>query len=533
MVSRRHGLAHASLVAASVAFFLIAGHFAATALLDAQRTRQLKLVNELALRTSEAAASFGAATLEELIASRAITCDSAALQAVRLHVYQRGAIKDIRILNRDGGILCSAYSETLEFDKQWATRDQMLPTPDRKLRLFRVEQFFGTALGIVRDIDNNTSLAAILGFNGNSFDFMPADLREHSEVTVELGDGRPIVRSSHTVASVGADDLVSINSSSGQFPLRTITRVEKAAFGQWNDDFYLPIMGMSALLGLAFGALLCRAVIRADNPVAELDRALRAGEFAPYMQAIFDLQTREIVGCEALVRWIRPNGEVIPPSRFIRLAESSGRVEPMTWQILNKSLDVLATHMRRDKQFKLSINIMPQHLVSQGFIDTLRNIVAQTKVSSRQIVLELTERHEFEDLARTAETIRALGDLGFRIAMDDVGTGHNGLSQIQALGANIMKIDKFFTDAICRDQTAVSMVEMLVKLAGELNMTTVAEGIETEEQAAALLACGVTHGQGYLVSQPLPAASFLSFLDWKSHLHGAATKETESVARVA
>ena len=533
MMSRRHGLAHASLIAAAVLFFLIGGHFAATAVLDAQRLRQLKLVNELALRTSEAAAAFGAATLAELQTSRAISCDTAAMQAVRLHVYQRGAIKDIRLVSRDGSVLCSAYSETLEFDKEWATRDQMLPTHDGTLRLFRVEQFFGTALGILKDIDDKTSLVAVLGFNGNSFDFMPAELRDHSEVAVELGDGRPIVRSSHVVDSTPASDLVSIVANSAQFPFRTVTRVERAVFAQWNDELYLPIMTLSALLGLAFGTLLCRAVIRGENPVAELDRALKAGEFSPYMQAIFDLQTREIVGCEILARWIRADGTVILPQRFIRLAESSGRIEPMTWQLLTKSLDALASHMRRDKQFKLSINVMPQHLVAEGFIDTLRNISAQAKVSPRQIVLELTERDEVEDLARTAETIRTLCGYGFKVAMDDVGTGHSGLSQIQVLGANVLKIDRFFVDSICRDQTAVSVIDMLVRLARDLHMSIVAEGVETEAQVAALLACGVTQGQGYLVATPLPAASFLASLDQPRASALENTPPANSVARVA
>jgi EAL domain-containing protein (putative c-di-GMP-specific phosphodiesterase class I) len=100
--------------------------------------------------------------------------------------------------------------------------------------------------------------------------------------------------------------------------------------------------------------------------------------------------------------------------------------------------------------------------------------------------------------------------------MDDVGTGHNGLSQIQALGANVLKIDKFFVDSICSNPTAISVVEMLVKLAHEMNMSIVAEGVETEAQVAALIACGVTEGQGYLVSQPVPAPEFLARLDQQS-----------------
>jgi len=109
--------------------------------------------------------------------------------------------------------------------------------------------------------------------------------------------------------------------------------------------------------------------------------------------------------------------------------------------------------------------------------------------------------------------VAELRDRGFNVALDDVGIGHNGLSQIQALGANVLKIDKFFVDSISRDAAAHATVEMLVRLARELKMTVLAEGIETEEQRLTLTECGVTEGQGYLVSPPLPVDKFMPFVD--------------------
>jgi sensor c-di-GMP phosphodiesterase-like protein len=441
---------------------------------------------------------------------------------VRLRVYQSGAVKDIRIVNRDGSVLCSAYSETLEFDKEWPTRDRMLPTHDQALRLFRVEQFFGTAVGILKDIDERTSVVAILGFNSNAFDIMPAELRDHGEMAVELDGGQTIVTSSHSVNS-SQPALVEVVSGSDIYPLRTVIRVDEAALREWNNDFYIPIMAVSALLGLAFGVLFCRAFIRDDDPVAEIDRGLRAGEFVPYLQPIFDLHTRSIIGCEALVRWVRSDGTVVPPFQFIPLVEGSGRIQEMTWQLLMKALDALSDRLRHDKLFKLSINVTAPHLMSADFLPQLRKIVADARVSPRQIVLELTEREEIEDLFAMAARIHALRDHGFRVAMDDVGTGHNGLSQIQALGADVIKIDKFFVDSICGNATAASIIEMLVKLARDMRMSIVAEGIETDSQRSALVACGVTQGQGYLVSPPLPADKFLDLLDRQEHVASADT----------
>jgi sensor c-di-GMP phosphodiesterase-like protein len=145
---------HAVLAAACAFVFVALGHFAATALIDAQRVRQLHDLNETALRRAEIVADYGKASLEAVGKRVNGECNSSALQLLRLQVYQRSNLKDVRIIDRDGAVMCSAYSETLEFDKGWVRRDQMLPSSDGQTMLFRVDQFSGVALGIARDCDN-------------------------------------------------------------------------------------------------------------------------------------------------------------------------------------------------------------------------------------------------------------------------------------------------------------------------------------------------------------------------------------------
>ena len=197
---------------------------------------------------------------------------------------------------------------------------------------------------------------------------------------------------------------------------------------------------------------------------------------------------------------------------FIPLAESSGRIEAMTWQVLGRALADLHPHLRSDKEFKLSFNVVPKHLLSAGFVETLRSVVTAAKVSARQVMVEVTERDELDDLGRAAAVVRELRDYGFRVAIDDVGVGHSGLSRLKGLGANTIKIDKFFVDTITVDASTTTIVEMLVALARDFRMTVVAEGIETEEQVRALISCGVEEGQGYLVAAPLPFARFNALL---------------------
>jgi sensor c-di-GMP phosphodiesterase-like protein len=272
-------------------------------------------------------------------------------------------------------------------------------------------------------------------------------------------------------------------------------------------------MLMALGLGLAFGLLLTKATARLESPVIDIDRGLARREFQPFFQPIFNLRTGTILGCEVLARWIREDGTIIPPMSFIPLAESSGRIEAMTWLILGTALRELYPRLREDKHFKLSVNVVPRHLLSNGFVETLRRVVTAAKISARQIVIEVTERSELPDLDRAATVVKELRELGFRVAMDDVGVGHSGLSQMKGLGANTIKIDKFFIDTITEDGSAVTIVQMLVRLARDLSMTVIAEGIENSEQVQALIACGVEEGQGYIISPPLPFAKFDELLE--------------------
>ncbi|KYG21691.1 diguanylate phosphodiesterase [Bradyrhizobium sp. AT1] len=511
MRHQRPNLPFVALVLASTMAFALAGHLAAEAVIRHQQAHQLNELTEVVLRRSEFAVDFAAASLDELAKRNLASCEPGALQAIRLHVYQRSTIKDVRLVKPDGSVICSAYSETLEFDKGWVDRRDMLPSRDNAPSLFRVEQFGGDALGVLRDVDRSSALVAIVGINANLFDLMPAELRAHSEVILALSNGEKLgdFRLDADRPLLGP---ISFERHSTRFPLHATIRIEHAVLSNWNSESYWPALAVSVGLGVLFGILLARSR-RMEGPVADLDRALAAREFKPYYQPIFDLRTGRITGCEILARWVRRDGSVVPPMNFIPLAESSGRIQVMTWQILRSALSDLQPMLKADKTFKMSLNVVPKHLLSAGFVETLRRTVLTARVSARQIVVEVTERDELDDLARAAAIVAELRDHGFRVAIDDVGVGHSGLSRLKGLGANTIKIDKFFVDTITVDASTTTIVEMLVALAKDFRMTVVAEGIETEEQLRALIATGVEEGQGYLVAAPLPFAKFSELVD--------------------
>jgi len=527
MKSLRPTILLSLIVLGSLASFGIVGHFAAEAFIGRQQSRQLNELAEIVVRRSELAVDFAAATLDELAARGLVTCDAASLQAIRLHVYQRSAVKDVRLVNPDGSVICSAYSETLEFDKGWADRSDMLVSTNARILLFRVEQFGGDALGVLQDIDRQKSVVAILGINSSLLDIMPAELRGESAVVLGLNNGEKLGQFSPQEDNALADALDVIRTSS-RYPFQVTIHLARGALSHWNNEVYWPAISIALALGLVFGLLLTR-LKRIEGPVADLDRALMRDEFKPFFQPTFDLHSGEIVGCEVLARWITRDGAVIPPMNFIPLAESSGRIQKLTWQILSAALKDMQPLLRENRDFKLSVNVVPSHLFSVDFIDTLRRVVIGARVSARQIVLEITERDELHDLDHAADVVRQLRDYGFKVAIDDVGVGHSGLSHLKGLGANIIKIDKFFIDTITEDASTAVIVEMLVRLAQDLNMDVIAEGIETEEQKRALLACGVPQGQGYLVAPPLPFGKFRELLSRCRPVGG----EVEDTALVA
>src|SRR3954447_9205561 len=258
MKAARPKLSLAALVLAGMAAFALAGHFAATRFIHDQQARQLDELTEIVLRRSEFAIDFATASLDELAGRGLTTCDPASLQAIRLHVYQRSAVKDVRVVNADGSVICSAYSETLEFDKGWIARTDMQASEDSKLMVFRVEQFGGDALGVLKDIAQDKALVAILGVNDSLFDIMPAELRAHGRVGLALTRGEKLGEFAPDGATPPREPI-EFAVSSARYPLRATIQVDRAALSTWNSETYWPAMAVSLGLGILFGSLLARS----------------------------------------------------------------------------------------------------------------------------------------------------------------------------------------------------------------------------------------------------------------------------------
>ncbi len=250
-----------------------------------------------------------------------------------------------------------------------------------------------------------------------------------------------------------------------------------------------------------------------SNPVADIERALAAGEFVPYYQPIVDIRSGRLNGAEVLVRWRKPDGTLVLPGAFIPIAESSGLIRELTYDLMRRVCVEAGKAIGCRPALKISFNFAGQLFIDDTIVKDVRKIFSGTPIRLSQVVLEVTERDPIENFTETRRTIAALQGLGVRIAIDDVGTGHSGLSYMLKLGVDIIKIDKMFVDAIGTDRNSTTIVETLVDLAHNMRMDVVAEGVENFEQVMHLRELGVRQAQGYVFAPPLPGSAFLKLVE--------------------
>jgi len=271
------------------------------------------------------------------------------------------------------------------------------------------------------------------------------------------------------------------------------------------------ITGVVMVILAGFGMLVPRRNV--DNPVAELERALVAGEFVPYYQPIVDIRSGKLRGAEVLVRWRKADGTLVLPGAFIPLAESSGLIRAMTFDLMRRACIEVGEAIGRRPALKISFNFAGMLFSDQTIVRDVRNTFSVSPIKLSQVVLEVTERDPIENFTLTRQVIAALQEFGVRIAIDDVGTGHSGLSYMLKLGVDIIKIDKMFVDAIGTDRNSRTIVETLVDLAHNMRMDVVAEGVENFEQVMHLRDLGIRSAQGYVFAPPLPGSAFLQLVE--------------------
>jgi len=301
----------------------------------------------------------------------------------------------------------------------------------------------------------------------------------------------------------------------------TATMPRKRALASGADLVLIAALGTGlgtalVLTLLAFGPWRVR-----DNPVTELQHAIRNEELVPYYQPIVDLATARIVSAEVLVRWRKPDGTLVPPVQFIPLAESSGLIVELTRALMRRVCVEAGAVIGAQPNFRVGFNLSAQHFLDETIVDDVRAIFGASPIAVSQVLLEVTERQPLENLTMARRVIAALQGIGASVGLDDVGTGHSGLSYMLKLGVDFIKIDKIFVDAIGTERYSTTIIETLVNLARDMHMEIIAEGVETFEQVQHLRERGIRKAQGYVFAPPLPGSSFIQLLQANAPCAGA------------
>jgi EAL domain-containing protein (putative c-di-GMP-specific phosphodiesterase class I) len=236
-----------------------------------------------------------------------------------------------------------------------------------------------------------------------------------------------------------------------------------------------------------------------------LRRALHAGQIETFFQPKVALQSGEILGVEALVRWRKPDGTVIAPGEFLPPIENSDAMHDLTLAVLDQSVAQLSHWRAQGLDIgSVAINIPSQSLLSQGFEDDVRATLERYRVVPRKLTLELTEASIVDQPELAAERIAALRGVGVDVSIDDFGTRHSSLARISHFAVSELKIDRAFVAGMRSSEADLAVVKMVIDLGKALGLRVVAEGIETDEDAAALTVMGCPIGQGFLYARPMP-----------------------------
>ena len=453
---------------------------------------------------------------------------------------------------REGGCrVCgfvSDLSERKRFEGQLASQalhDRMTGLPNRVLLRDRVEHALaradrrGASVALfIADVDQFKVVNAELGHDGGDGLLVA--------VAERLAD---LLRPGDTVAHMGGDEFALLCEDIGSYAEAV------GIAGRILEAFEKPFrvkgvdLTVTASVGVAIGArdgtdaeLLLRnadvAMYRAkdrgrdrfevfeESMLAhaserftvenDLRRAIGQGQLRLYYQPIVHLDTGVIAGFEALVRWQHPARGLLPPSEFIPSAEQSGLIVPLGRFVLAEACMEAATWQAAatgSDSLRVSVNVSARQLVQPGWSDEVAQVLAESGLRPRQLVLEITESVLMDDTDTTALRLEELRRLGVRIAIDDFGTGYSSLGYLRRLPVDILKIDKSFIDGVAEGPHESALARAVVKLASTLRLEAVAEGISSRKQLLQLRRLRCPYGQGYYFSRPLPPAALPRLLE--------------------
>jgi len=502
--------------------------------------------------------------LDQAALRNAIVDASARKEAVLVEARLRCADKDtwfeLRITALGGGhdLLAvgrdmSAQRETEQRLRHMATHDALTGLPNRLLLSDRIRMVIANA----RRSGQGFSVATI-GIDGfkkvNDGLGHPVGDAVLREAAARL---RKTLRDSDTLARVGGDEFVAVlpgTVSAAQIKLVT-GRLLAALQSPFEVDSHTVYLGASIgigiypehaedevrLLALADAAMGraketggARTVVHSARQAGEarglpqhdisleaaMFQAVREGEFQLYYQPIVAARTRQIEGFETLMRWKHPTLGMVPPVRFIPIAETNGLINLLgAWALKAACVQIRQFEEVAKRDLYISVNISPRQFRNDRFLAVLDDALAFSGTPGDKLVLEITEGTLMVDPQHAEAILEKMAERRARIAIDDFGTGYSSLAYLKRFPISVLKIDRAFIKDLPASAKDGAICNAVLDIAKHLNLSVVAEGVETEEQMAYVASRGCDYVQGYLTGKPMPAHVALAAL--KENLYAA------------
>ncbi|MBK1793031.1 EAL domain-containing protein [Devosia sp. WQ 349] len=481
--------------------------------------------------TVASSASEGVAALRIVWSDSPSLCAQTFVQNAQAAVQNNVSVLQFVVENSDGTQYCDAFGTGVSY----APLSTALPIPGQSetLTVVRYGAMDAPVLKITQEIGETRKLSVFVPLLPQSIESHLRTMAPSTMKRFSLTNNQPILvlgTSGEFEADKAPDDFILAAGYASQFPIKVELAIPFDVARSHYRDLDLVFTVLAALLSGAFLLGVLSYFRRSRVPAFNLERAIERNEIKPYYQPVINLRTGDLVGCEVLCRWEKPNGRVVPPNSFIEYAENTGLAIPMTVSLMQQVRGDLSELCKTIPNFKISINLFEGHFRDGGIVEDVQAIFGNSPISYRQLVFEITERRPLRNTLAATSVISGLHALGCRLAMDDVGTGHSNLAYLATLGVDVIKIDRIFVDMIKKDTTQVPVLDGLIAMGKDLDCEIVAEGVETEEQALYLRAHGVVHAQGYIFA---PALKAKIFIELATALHRSGGNARDVLARVA
>jgi predicted signal transduction protein with EAL and GGDEF domain len=242
--------------------------------------------------------------------------------------------------------------------------------------------------------------------------------------------------------------------------------------------------------------------------ISDLRDALKQDTLELYFQPQINVESKNIIGCEALLRWNHPQHGFVPPDQIIPVAEQTGLIKPLTEWVLDKALQQCKTWIDHGHKYHVSINLSVHNLYDKAIIEQVQGRLSHYAIAPQHLILEITESAMMADPQRAIEILTELDKMGIRISIDDFGTGFSSLAYLKQLPVDELKVDRSFVMDMSKDENDAVIVRSTIDLAHNLGLQVVAEGVEDNDSLKLLEILGCDLAQGYYISRPINVIEF-------------------------